>query len=137
MAEAETLYKNSLIDLREPLGDQNIFAYILNQRLGALYGEWKRFPESERSYRTALQVAISTFGSEGFMAVDARETLATFLTEQNRLVEAIQLLEETVALLNQKTASGSLMNADSLGKDYFALGQNYYNLGRYELAEKL
>jgi len=136
MTEAETLFKNLLMDLHEPLGDQNVFAYLINQRLGALYDDWKRFTESERSYRTSLRMAISAFGSESFMAIDARETLATFLTEQNRLADAIQLLEETVSLLDQKTASGSLMNADSLGKDYFALAQDYYNFGRYEAAEK-
>jgi tetratricopeptide (TPR) repeat protein len=134
--EAEVLYKNLLISLREPLGEQNFHAYAVHQRLGGLYETWERWQDAENSYRTSLQLALSAFGVDSMFAINGREALGKFLAGRSQHTEAVQLFEQAIKILEHKGTGSSFMFGDLLSGLYFDLSKSYYHLARYEAAEK-
>lgn len=133
-AEAETELKKLLKEIREPLGEENLYAYLIQESLGKLYEKLKRPDDAETAYRESLKLGLA-LGSSSLIANEGRQTLADFLAGSNNHAEAVSLYE--AAIRNLESESGRNLYADdSLGKLHFSLGKSYYNIANFEAAEK-
>lgn len=133
-ADAETELKRLLKGLRQPLGEENLLAYLVQDSLGGLYEKWRRPDDAETAYRESLKLGLA-LGSSGVFAIEGRKTLADFLAKRNNHVEAVSLYE--AAIRNLKSGSDHNLYAnENLGKLQFSLSRSYYTIGNFEAAEK-
>lgn len=133
--EAETQIKNLLKNLREPLGEENLYTHLIQNALGKLYQDWKRPQDAEAAYRESLRLALA-LGSDSVFAIGARQTLADFLVGSNNNAEASQLYEVAIRNLEQGPAHNPLFEDETRGDLYFSLSKSYYMMGNFAAAEK-
>ncbi len=133
-SEAEKELKNVLGNLREPLGEDNFYAYVAHNSLGKLYEAWNRPQQAEASYREALRLGLA-LGSTSIFAIEGRQALADFLSSSKNNAEASQLYEVAIRSLNTEPGRNPLKD-ETVGELYFSLSKSYYGMDKFQAAEK-
>lgn len=133
--DAVSFLKGLQLEISQWLGEHHMFSVLGHQQLGEIYEQWGKVEEAERSFRSALRMALVAFGTESFFADSLREDLAEFLARRKRYEEAAQLFEESIFIL-EKNKSTSMLTRESLADHYLNLGQNYFYLARFTEAER-
>ena len=133
--EAEKQFKDLLKNLSTSLGGENLYASMILSKLGELYEAWQRPKDAEASYREALRLALR-LGSDSVFAIEARQTLADFLSGSNNYAEAAQLYEAAIRSLEQNAGREFLLRDGTFGDLHFSLSKSYYGQSNFDAAEK-
>ena len=129
----ETLMKETLDARTRVLGEDHAHTLVTMNNLGSLYALMKRYEDSERMHRRALQIRRSKpNGEESTDTMISMNNLAGTLRDQGKFEEALPLYSRAVEVTDHTLPPGHMYNA------LFRLNMGFVllKLGRYDEAER-
>ena len=133
LAEAEPLFKRSLVISEKIRGAENHVAVATLNNLALLYSSQDRDDEARPLHTRALQVREKLFGPELPDVAQSLEHLGTIYHRQRRFAEAEPLMKRSVAINEKVLGAGHLDTASSL----ISLADLYRDQDRFVEAEPL
>jgi tetratricopeptide (TPR) repeat protein len=119
--EARSLYKKALAIVEARDGSDSGSAGMLHANLGLLYQRMDKLKDAELEELTAIKLLQSKLGQDSLEAAQCMCDLALQYMLEHKTKQAIQLLEQALAIYEKKAASGLLYAgcAEQLGNAYF------------------